>query len=119
MVWQFSGADLEREQGALELTSRSFFVFAAWVAGQAVWDLLAGSEPAEPVPGIVLAALSLTVIRCLAAAVLFGASALLGQRVAASPGLLGHSRTTPLSPVHGRLALRPNVGVSSRAAHRV
>jgi divalent metal cation (Fe/Co/Zn/Cd) transporter len=43
-------------------------VFAAYVAGQAIWDLLARSEPAESVPGIVLAALSLVVMPVLAMA---------------------------------------------------
>lgn len=66
VVWQFSGADAEREQRALKLIAGSFFVFAAYVAGQAIWDLLARSEPAESVPGIVLAALSLVVMPVLA-----------------------------------------------------
>ena len=68
VVWQFSGAHLEREQRALKLIAGSFFVFAAFVAGQAVWDLVARSEPAESVPGIVLAALSLVVMPVLAVA---------------------------------------------------
>jgi divalent metal cation (Fe/Co/Zn/Cd) transporter len=68
VVWQFSGADVEREQRALKLIAGSFFVFAAYVAGQAVWDLIARSEPAESVPGIVLAALSLVVMPILAIA---------------------------------------------------
>ena len=68
VVWQFSGADAEREQRALKLIAGSFFVFAVYVAGQAVWDLIARSEPAESVPGIVLAALSLMVMPVLAVA---------------------------------------------------
>lgn len=68
VVWQFSGADVEREQRALKLIAGSFFVFAAYVAGQAVWDLVARSEPEESVPGIVLAALSLVVMPLLAVA---------------------------------------------------
>ncbi len=68
VVWQFSGADAEREQRALKLIAGSFFVFAAYVAAQAVWDLVARSEPAESVPGIVLAALSLVVMPVLAIA---------------------------------------------------
>jgi divalent metal cation (Fe/Co/Zn/Cd) transporter len=67
-VWQFSGADVEREQRALQLIAGSFFVFAAYVSGQAVWDLIARSEPAESVPGIALAALSLVVMPGLAIA---------------------------------------------------
>jgi divalent metal cation (Fe/Co/Zn/Cd) transporter len=68
VVWQSSGADVEREQRALKLIAGSFFVFAAYVAAQAVWDLLARSEPSESVPGIVLAALSLMVMPVLAMA---------------------------------------------------
>lgn len=68
VVWQFSGADAEREQRALKLIAGSFFVLAAYVAGQAVWDLLARSEPSESVPGIVLAAFSLVVMPVLAIA---------------------------------------------------
>lgn len=68
VVWQFSGADVEREQRALKLIAGSFFVFAAYVASQAVWDLIVRSEPGESVPGIVLAALSLVVMPVLAIA---------------------------------------------------
>jgi len=41
-------------------------LFAAYVAGQAIWDLVARSEPSESIPGIVLAALSLVVMPGLA-----------------------------------------------------
>ena len=68
VVWQFSGADAEREQRALRLIAGSFFVFAAYVAAHAFWDLVARSEPAESVPGIVLASLSLVVMPVLAVA---------------------------------------------------
>ena len=68
VLWQFSGADAEREQRALKLIAGSFFVFATYVAAQAVWDLVARSEPAESVPGIILAALSLVVMPVLAIA---------------------------------------------------
>jgi divalent metal cation (Fe/Co/Zn/Cd) transporter len=68
VVWQFSGADVEREQRALKLIAGSFFVFAAYVAAQAAWDLAARSQPGESVPGIVLAALSLLVMPVLALA---------------------------------------------------
>lgn len=62
VVWQFSGVDAEREQRALKLIAGSFFVFAAYVTGQAIWDLVERSEPSASVPGIVLAALSLMVM---------------------------------------------------------
>jgi len=68
VVWQFSGPDAEREQRALKLIAGSFFIFTAYVAGQAAWDLVARSQPDESVPGIVLAALSLIVMPGLAVA---------------------------------------------------
>ena len=68
VVWQFSGADVEREQRALKLIAGSFFLFAAYVVVQAVWDLIARSQPHESIPGIVLAALSLVVMPVLAVA---------------------------------------------------
>ena len=68
VVWQFSGADVEREQRALKLIAGSFFVFAAYVATQAIWDFVARSEPAESLAGIVLATLSLLVMPGLAIA---------------------------------------------------
>ncbi len=68
VVWQFSGAGAIREQRALKLIAGSFFVFAAYVAGQAAWDLFARSQPDESIPGIVLATLSLVVMPMLAIA---------------------------------------------------
>lgn len=68
VVWQFSGRDAEREERALKLIAVSFFVFAGYVAGQAVWQLASGSAPDESVAGIVLAAASLIVMPVLATA---------------------------------------------------
>jgi divalent metal cation (Fe/Co/Zn/Cd) transporter len=68
VVWQFSGADAEREQRALRLIAGSFFLFAAYIVLQAIWDLVARSEPQASVPGIVLAALSLLVMPGIAVA---------------------------------------------------
>jgi divalent metal cation (Fe/Co/Zn/Cd) transporter len=68
VVWQFSGRDAEREERALRLIAFSFFVFAAYVAGQALWDLVRASEPEASVTGIVLAAASLIVMPGLAIA---------------------------------------------------
>jgi len=39
VVWQFSGADAEREQRALKLIAGSFYVFAAYVAAAPEADL--------------------------------------------------------------------------------
>jgi divalent metal cation (Fe/Co/Zn/Cd) transporter len=68
VVWQFTGADQEREARALRMIAVSFFVFAAYVAGRAVWDLVSGSAPSESLVGICLAVASLLVMPLLARA---------------------------------------------------
>lgn len=68
VVWQFSGADHEREERALRLIAISFFAFAAYVAGRALWDLTSAAEPAESPIGIALAVASLIVMPALALA---------------------------------------------------
>jgi divalent metal cation (Fe/Co/Zn/Cd) transporter len=68
VVWQFSGPDHEREERALRLIAISFFAFAAYVAGRALWDLTSATEPAESTIGIALAAASLIVMPILAMA---------------------------------------------------
>jgi divalent metal cation (Fe/Co/Zn/Cd) transporter len=68
VVWQFSGRDDEQEERALRLIAVSFFVFAAYVAGQAIWDLAATSQPEESLAGIALATASLVVMPGLAIA---------------------------------------------------
>jgi divalent metal cation (Fe/Co/Zn/Cd) transporter len=68
VVWQFGGRDHQREERALRLIAISFFVFAAYVAGRAVWDLITTTEPAESTVGIALAIASLVVMPVLAIA---------------------------------------------------
>ncbi|MCO5319117.1 MAG: cation transporter [Microthrixaceae bacterium] len=68
VVWQFSGADQEREERALRLISLSFFGFAAYVGGRALWDLTSRTEPSESTVGIALAVASIVVMPLLAAA---------------------------------------------------
>ncbi|MCU0269806.1 MAG: hypothetical protein MUF83_14335 [Acidimicrobiales bacterium] len=68
VLWQFSGADAEREERALKLIALGFFALAAYVAGRAVWDLVDASEPEVSVPGIALAVASLVVMPGLALA---------------------------------------------------
>ena len=68
IIWQFSGLDEEREQRALRLIALSFVALAAYVAAQAAYDLLAGSEPDASPVGIGLAVASLLVMPMLAAA---------------------------------------------------
>ena len=72
VVWQFRGElrggyDEDRERRALRLIGVTFFVLAAYVAFEALRDLfLVDAEADESPVGIVLAALSLTVMPLLA-----------------------------------------------------
>ena len=66
VIWQFTGPDHEREERALRLIAISFFAFATYVAGRALWDLTSATEPAEPTIGIALAIASLIVLPALA-----------------------------------------------------
>ncbi|MDW3219463.1 MAG: cation transporter [Acidimicrobiales bacterium] len=68
ILWQFAGADEQRERQALRLIALSFFALAAYVSVQALYDLSTTSEPDASVVGIVLAALSLVVMPLLATA---------------------------------------------------
>ena len=55
ILWQFRGIAHEREAQARKLIAVSFFVLAAYVATQAVIDLVAQDEPAPSPVGIALA----------------------------------------------------------------
>jgi divalent metal cation (Fe/Co/Zn/Cd) transporter len=66
VIWEFNGASEERQERALRLIAISFFLLAAYVAVEAVRDLIVGSEAAESGVGIVLAAISLVVMPMLA-----------------------------------------------------
>jgi divalent metal cation (Fe/Co/Zn/Cd) transporter len=68
VVWEFRGVSEERTRRALRLIAISFFVLAAYVTIEAVRDLVVGAEPAESVPGIILAGVSLLVMPALAVA---------------------------------------------------
>jgi divalent metal cation (Fe/Co/Zn/Cd) transporter len=68
IVWQFSGLAEDRERRALRLIAASFFALAAYVAVQAIIDLLRGSEPESSAAGIGLAIASLIVMPMLARA---------------------------------------------------
>lgn len=68
VVWQFAGRDQEREERALRLIAISFFAFAAYVVGRALFDLTSRTEPAESMVGIALAVASLIVMPLLAIA---------------------------------------------------
>jgi divalent metal cation (Fe/Co/Zn/Cd) transporter len=68
IVWQFRGLAEDRERRALKLIAISFFALAAYVAVQAIIDLLRGSEPESSAVGIGLAIASLIVMPMLARA---------------------------------------------------
>ncbi|MET7714490.1 cation transporter [Streptomyces sp. NPDC005407] len=72
VAWQFSARDHaareSRERTTLRIISVSFFVLAAYVAVDAVRSLSGTGEADRSIPGIVLAALSLTVMPFLSAA---------------------------------------------------
>jgi divalent metal cation (Fe/Co/Zn/Cd) transporter len=68
VVREFRGVTEDRTRRALRLIAISFFVLAAYVTVEAVRDLLVGAEPAESVPGIILAGASLLVMPALAVA---------------------------------------------------
>ncbi len=68
IVWQFRGLAEDRERRALKLIAVSFFGLGAYVAVQAIIDLLRGSEPESSSVGIGLAIASLIVMPMLARA---------------------------------------------------
>lgn len=68
IIWQFSGADEEREERALRLIAVSFFALGLYVMGQAGFDFVAGREPESSTIGLLLAVASLTVMPILAMA---------------------------------------------------
>jgi divalent metal cation (Fe/Co/Zn/Cd) transporter len=68
ILWQFRGLDTDRERSAHRLIATCFWVLAAYVAGQALWNLGDhGSAESSPV-GIGLAVVSLGVMPLLAVA---------------------------------------------------
>lgn len=68
IVWQFRGLAEDRERRALKLIAVSFFALAAYVGVQAIFDLLARSEPRSSTVGIGVAIASLIVMPMLARA---------------------------------------------------
>jgi divalent metal cation (Fe/Co/Zn/Cd) transporter len=68
VLWRLRSEDEDRERRALRLIAVSFFALAAYVVAEAVRDLLVGAESEESIVGIVLAAVSLTLMPALAVA---------------------------------------------------
>jgi divalent metal cation (Fe/Co/Zn/Cd) transporter len=67
IVWQMTrDVPEDREEQALRLIAVSFFVIAAYVSVQAVFDLASGSQPDSSIVGIALAGVSLVVMPVLA-----------------------------------------------------
>lgn len=109
VLWRLRGAGHAREERALRLIAASFFVLAAYVAGQSLYDLVTVARPEESLPGIVLTALSLVVMPVLAVA-----KRRAGERIA-SRALVADSAETLLctylsAVVLGGLALNAAFG---------
>lgn len=68
VLWRLRGVDEEREQHALKLIAVSFFVLAAYVAVEAIRDLISDSDARTSPVGIGLAIASLIVMPVLAVA---------------------------------------------------
>jgi divalent metal cation (Fe/Co/Zn/Cd) transporter len=69
VVWQMRGKlAAERDRQALRLIAVSFYVLAAYVAVNALRDLIVVAQPSESTVGIVMACLSLVVMQWLARA---------------------------------------------------
>jgi divalent metal cation (Fe/Co/Zn/Cd) transporter len=68
IVWQFRGLSENRERLALKLIAVSFFALGAYVAVQAIIDLVGASEASGSAVGIGLAVASLVVMPVLARA---------------------------------------------------
>lgn len=72
LIWrlrreQSGGATTEDiERRAVRIVGAAFFTLAAYVGGQALYDLVIRSEPEPSTPGIILAAVSLVVMPLLA-----------------------------------------------------
>ena len=79
IIWQFSGADEERERLALQVIAGCFFALGAYVGVRAVVDLVGRNEPESSLVGIVLAVVSLIVMPTLAVA-----KARVGQQLGSS-----------------------------------
>lgn len=68
VVWRLRGVGPDREQRALRLIAVTFFVLAAYVTAQSVYDIAARQAPDPSLVGIVLTAVSLVVMPALAVA---------------------------------------------------
>jgi len=68
VLWRMRGVDEEREQRALKLIALSFFALGAYVAVEAVRDLVSDSDADTSLVGIGLAIASLIVMPVLAVA---------------------------------------------------
>jgi len=68
VLWRLRGSDEEREERALKLIAVSFFLLSAYVAVEAVRDLVADTDPDTSAVGIGIAVTSLIVMPLLARA---------------------------------------------------
>jgi divalent metal cation (Fe/Co/Zn/Cd) transporter len=68
VLWRLGGSDEDREERALELIAISFFLLGAYVAVEAVRDLVGDNDPDTSAFGIGIAVTSLVVMPLLARA---------------------------------------------------
>lgn len=68
VLWRLGGSDEDREERALKLIAISFFLLGAYVAVEAVRDLVADNDPDTSAVGIGIAVTSLVVMPLLARA---------------------------------------------------
>jgi divalent metal cation (Fe/Co/Zn/Cd) transporter len=68
VVWQLRGGGEERETRAVRLIGITFFVLAAYLAAEAINDLVSQARPGQSIAGIAVSAAALLVMPSLALA---------------------------------------------------
>ena len=68
VIWELRGADRERERSTTRMIGVTFFILAAYVATESVWDLLTHARPQRSLPGLAITVAAVIVMPALAAA---------------------------------------------------
>ena len=68
VIWQLRGVSEARERRAVRLIGVSFFALAAYLAAEAIADLVSRAKPEQSVPGLAVTAAALLVMPLLAVA---------------------------------------------------
>lgn len=68
VIWQLRGVSEARERRAVRLIGVSFFALAAYLAAEAIGDLVSRAKPEQSVPGLAVTAAALLVMPLLAVA---------------------------------------------------